>query len=155
MYVDRKSLCHLAETEPVSFKCIVDEAKRPPSHIWSVTGTAGRMSVFRTVRPQSMEWAAALYLLYGAHEQFFLNFLHCCQGAKPIQVLNVSLPHSCWEIASALDVISTAESGSELKSSRASSLCPWSLTFSNSGICQVVESSPESILEKQPAPEKS
>mmetsp|Transcript_120408 Transcript_120408/g.169373 ORF Transcript_120408/g.169373 Transcript_120408/m.169373 type:complete len:131 (+) Transcript_120408:36-428(+) len=41
MYVDRKSLCHLAETEPVSFKCIVDEAKR-------------------TVRPQSMEWVRNL-----------------------------------------------------------------------------------------------
>ena len=65
MYVDRKSLCHLAETEPVSFKCIVDEAKRPHSRIWSVTaGTVGRMSACRTVRPQSMEWAAALYLVY-------------------------------------------------------------------------------------------
>ena len=28
MAVDRKSLCILAETEPVSFKCVVDEAKR-------------------------------------------------------------------------------------------------------------------------------
>lgn len=28
MAVDRKSLCILAETEPASFKCVVDEAKR-------------------------------------------------------------------------------------------------------------------------------
>lgn len=28
MAVDRKSLCILAETEPVSFKCVLDEAKR-------------------------------------------------------------------------------------------------------------------------------
>eukprot|EP00927_Polykrikos_kofoidii_P069866 TRINITY_DN65547_c0_g1_i1.p1 TRINITY_DN65547_c0_g1~~TRINITY_DN65547_c0_g1_i1.p1 ORF type:complete len:130 (-),score=8.45 TRINITY_DN65547_c0_g1_i1:87-476(-) len=26
--LDRKSLCNLAETEPVTFKCLVDEAKR-------------------------------------------------------------------------------------------------------------------------------
>ena len=28
MAVDRKSLCILAETEPASFKCVLDEAKR-------------------------------------------------------------------------------------------------------------------------------
>eukprot|EP00930_Biecheleria_cincta_P072847 TRINITY_DN60190_c0_g1_i1.p1 TRINITY_DN60190_c0_g1~~TRINITY_DN60190_c0_g1_i1.p1 ORF type:complete len:147 (+),score=14.64 TRINITY_DN60190_c0_g1_i1:50-442(+) len=28
MWLDRKSLCLLAETEPVSFKCVVDETKR-------------------------------------------------------------------------------------------------------------------------------
>ncbi|CEL99207.1 unnamed protein product [Vitrella brassicaformis CCMP3155] len=35
IHLDRKTLCTLAETEPVSFKCVVDEAKRlfyvPPS----------------------------------------------------------------------------------------------------------------------------
>mmetsp|Transcript_104182 Transcript_104182/g.272051 ORF Transcript_104182/g.272051 Transcript_104182/m.272051 type:complete len:131 (-) Transcript_104182:45-437(-) len=28
VYVDRKMLCNLSETEPVTFKCLVDEAKR-------------------------------------------------------------------------------------------------------------------------------
>mmetsp|Transcript_13022 Transcript_13022/g.24624 ORF Transcript_13022/g.24624 Transcript_13022/m.24624 type:complete len:92 (+) Transcript_13022:91-366(+) len=41
MHVDRKSLCLLAETEPISFKCVVDEVKR-------------------MVKPQSMEWARNL-----------------------------------------------------------------------------------------------
>mmetsp|Transcript_42317 Transcript_42317/g.76766 ORF Transcript_42317/g.76766 Transcript_42317/m.76766 type:complete len:130 (-) Transcript_42317:137-526(-) len=35
VHLDRKMLCNLAETEPVSFKCVVDEAKRV---IWPVTG---------------------------------------------------------------------------------------------------------------------
>mmetsp|Transcript_23924 Transcript_23924/g.71475 ORF Transcript_23924/g.71475 Transcript_23924/m.71475 type:complete len:131 (-) Transcript_23924:53-445(-) len=28
VHIDRKILCNLAETEPVSFKCLVDESKR-------------------------------------------------------------------------------------------------------------------------------
>mmetsp|Transcript_54934 Transcript_54934/g.130953 ORF Transcript_54934/g.130953 Transcript_54934/m.130953 type:complete len:131 (+) Transcript_54934:109-501(+) len=35
VHLDRKILCNLAETEPVTFKCVVDEAKRV---VWPVTG---------------------------------------------------------------------------------------------------------------------
>ena len=81
MYVDRKSLCLLAETEPVSFKCLVDEAKR---HLQDARIRRPLAECCRMVRPQSMEWVATSHL----PQKLASMFDRASPGPKPLQVLN-------------------------------------------------------------------